>query len=276
MSLPVAFRADLHSHSTCSDGSLTFQELILLAKQADLSALSITDHDSITAYPEALDFAKQNNLLMIPGVEFSAMHLGKSVHILGYSFDLQSASIAHLCEKHIKRRKERNLQVLEKLAKHGMPIEEQDLAQHPTIGRPHIAQEMIKKGYVKSIEEAFKKYLGDHKPCFAPGNPISVEETIEAIHQGKGLAVIAHPHLIKDSNLLYDILQFPFDGIECYYARFPEQEHNRWLKLARKRNLLVTGGSDFHGDAKPTIRIGSSWVDKGLFDILYQHYLQHS
>ncbi|MGK5595080.1 MAG: PHP domain-containing protein [Parachlamydiaceae bacterium] len=276
MSLPAAFRADLHSHSTCSDGSLTFQELILLARACGLSALSITDHDSITAYPTALDFAKQNGLLMIPGVEFSAMHRGKSVHILAYSFDLHSPSIAQLCEKHTKRRKERNLQVLEKLAKRGMPIEESDLAYHHTIGRPHIAQAMINKGYVENVDEAFKKYLGDQKPCFAPGNPISVEETIDAIHQGKGLAVIAHPHLNKDSNLLHDILQLPFDGIECYYARFPEQEHERWLKLAKKKNLLVTGGSDFHGSVKPTIKLGSSWIDKTHFDLLYHHYLKHS
>lgn len=275
MSHPSEFRADLHCHSTFSDGTLTPKEIVQLAKSIHLSGLSITDHDSIMAYPQVFEEAKKCDLLMIPGVEFSAMHKKTSVHILGYSFALGSESIANLCEKHKKRRQERNQIILEKLAQKGMKIEESELQNLHVIGRPHIAQALVKNGFAISINDAFKKYLGDNKSCYAPGNPIGVEETLEAIHQANGIAIIAHPHLAKDFSIIQELLLMPFDGLECYYARFPAHDHKRWLKLALKKNLQITGGSDFHGEVKPAIPLGCSWVDKELFNRLWMHYQQN-
>lgn len=272
MSQEIAFRADLHCHSTYSDGTLSPREILELAKNLQLSGLSITDHDSAAAYPNVFTEAEKLEIKMIPGVEFSAMHKGTSVHILGYSFQIAHPSISSLSEKHKQRRKERNALMLNKLKQMGMPILESELHSLHSIGRPHIAQAMLNRGYVTSISEAFNKYLGDNKPCYIKGTPIEVQETLDAIHQANGLAFIAHPHLAKDISFVRELLKMPFDGLECYYARFPKTDHQRWLKLAKEKSLLICGGSDFHGDIKPGIALGSSWIDQEAFQHLWTHY----
>ncbi|MEI8366436.1 MAG: PHP domain-containing protein [Parachlamydiaceae bacterium] len=268
------FRADLHCHSTCSDGSKTPEQIIQLAKESGLSALSITDHDSIDAYTTAVEYAKKEGITLLPGVEFSATLEGHSVHILGYGFSLDSRSIADLCTRHADRREKRNGAMLKSLSEHGMPLTNDELIaalppglQH-TIGRPHIALAMMKKGYVTSIQEAFNKYLGEEKLCYVQGIEIGVDETIAAIHQGKGIAVLAHPHLIKNEQLTRKLLKEPFDGLECYYGKFYHDAHQHWLKLAKKHDLLITGGSDYHGDIKPNLNLGCSWINAELFQAI--------
>jgi len=268
------FRADLHCHTTCSDGSETPTQVIQLAKKLGLTGLSITDHDSIEAYATAIPLCIQENIALLIGAEFSATHNGHSVHILGYGFDLKNNSIAELISRHTQRRENRNNLMLKKLEEIGLPLSYDELmAAVPsnsikvrnTVGRPHIALAMIKKGYVTSVQEAFNKYLGEGRPCYIQGSAITVEETIAAIHEAYGIAVIAHPHLIKNSELIHDLLRHKFDGIECYYGNFPSNDHQRWLKIATKNNLLITGGSDFHGTVKPNINLGCSWIDQPLF-----------
>lgn len=276
------FRADLHCHTTSSDGSATPEELVRLAKEIGLSGLSITDHDSVEAYKKAIPLAETLGIQMVSGVEFSTVHNYLSVHILGYAFPLNSTVIQSFCDKHQARRLKRNREILAKLAKQGMPISEEEImpstshedpqVKH-TIGRPHIAAAMIKKGFVDSIQDAFKKYLGENKPCYAPGESFSTEETIEIIHQAGGLAVIAHPHLVDDRAILRQLFEMPFDGIECYYAKFPQDANLRWLEIAKKKNWLITGGSDFHGTIKPNIPLGASFVEETHFKALHQHFL---
>jgi len=274
------FYADLHCHTTCSDGSKTPEEIVMLAKEIGLSGLAITDHDSIAAYNIALPFAKAENIKLVTGVEFSTMHNKSSIHILAYGFSPSNPIIEAFCEKHSLRRLERNLAILRLLEKNHLLISEDELLAESvlenadikkTIGRPHIAQAMIKKGYVKTIQEAFQKYLGDRKICYAEGSSFSTLETLELIHQAKGLGVIAHPHLVDNQHVLRDMLTMNFDGIECYYARFNMDQHKRWLKIAEKKNWLVTGGSDYHGDIKPNLPLGSSFVNETLFNVLYDH-----
>ncbi len=276
-----SFKADLHCHSTCSDGTVDPEGLVKLALQIGLNGLSITDHDTIDAYEKALPIANALGLRMISGVEFSTVHRNVSVHLLGYSFDLRNKEIKEFCNKHQKRRESRNLEILNKLAAHKMPISMNEVKEamgHApgTIGRPHIAQAMIKKGYVKSIEEAFKRFLGEGRPCYASGQHFDVEETIEIIHKAGGLAVIAHPHLIQNEGIIKNLLSMPFDGIECYYAKMHANQNTRWLEIAKERNWLVTGGSDFHGEVKALIPLGSSWVDQERFRPLEKHYLMHT
>ncbi|HRD55940.1 MAG TPA: PHP domain-containing protein [Parachlamydiaceae bacterium] len=270
------FFADLHCHTICSDGSLSPEEIVLLAKESGLSALSITDHDSITAYQMALPAAQKENISLLTGVEFSTMHNKTSIHILGYAFAPDSSVIAEFCKKHTLRRKNRNDKILKLLQEIGLPITEEELLAETTlahtIGRPHIAQAMIKKGYVTSIQEAFKKYLGDHKSCYAEGASYSTVETIELIHQAKGLAVIAHPHLIDDAKILQELLKMDFDGIECYYGRFHQNHNERFLKIAKKKNWLITGGSDFHGSIKPNLPLGASFVNEEHCNKLLSHF----
>lgn len=278
-----SFRADLHCHSTCSDGMLTPQELIELAKKIGLSALSITDHDTIDAYPIAIPLAQQHGITLIPGVEFSTVLEETSIHILGYGMALDNPDLLDLCHKHKNRRQARNQAILDLLTKHGMPLTLDDVfTSSPSInhqgkgsiGRPHIALAMVAKGYVADVKEAFTKYIAENKPCYSQGVLFSVEETIDIIHSAGGVAVIAHPHLIKNNHLVNLLLQMPFDGIECYYWKCHPHQNERWLKIAKHKNLLITGGSDFHGDIKPNLELGSSWIGEEHFNAL-QRALQH-
>jgi 3',5'-nucleoside bisphosphate phosphatase len=277
------FRADLHCHTDCSDGSLSPEQILKLAVDIGLKGLSITDHDSIDAYASALPLSKELGIELISGAEFSSIEGAVSIHLLGYSFDLKSQILMQFCKKHNQRRENRNRSILEQLTKYKMPVTEEEVNDcafkgnplaRRTIGRPHIAQAMIKKGYVRTVAEAFQKYLGEGKLCFAPGESFSVEETIDVIHKAKGLAVIAHPHLIHHPETLKKLLELEFDGIECYYGKFSPSDHKRWLKIAEKKNWLITGGSDFHGDIKPGIPLGCSWVPEETFRILQKHFLQ--
>lgn len=269
------FRADLHCHSTCSDGTLTPHEILEKAVEVGLSALSITDHDTTIAYPQVLEDAKKMGIEMIPGVEFSTIHGGESIHVLAYCFPIGHMAIKGLCKMHRERREHRAELIVKKLRKNGIYIDFHDLKRHRTIVRPHIAKEMMKKGYVASIEEAFKKYLGKGGSCFVPSETISTEETIEIIQSSGGLAIIAHPHLVRNKKIAKGLLDLPFDGIEVYYARFPKVECEKWLQIAKERSLLITGGSDFHGSIKPDIELGSSWIDESAFRSL-QSYLEVS
>ena len=271
------FRADLHCHSTCSDGSLTPEELVMQAKAIGLSGLSITDHDTITAYQTAVEAARKAGLLLGSGVEFSCGHKGMNVHILGYDFELHNAGFNAFCERHRTRRKERNRAILKKLAQHNMPIPEIELEEkeklHKTIGRPHIAELMVAKGYVPTIREAFMLYIGDGKRCYDPGHFFSIEETITIIRQAGGKAFLAHPHLIDRRKIIEELLAMPFQGIECFYSKSPPEKEARWLRMAKEKKLLISGGSDFHGASKPGIPLGCSWVNEEVFNQIFQRRL---
>jgi 3',5'-nucleoside bisphosphate phosphatase len=266
------FRADLHCHTTFSDGTMTPEQLLHHAKEIGLAGISITDHDTIEAYAQAPSIARQLGLLLGSGVEFSCIFQKMSVHVLGYDFDLNSPPIEKLCARHQLRRTHRNKTILENLSRLGMSILEEELLSigERTLGRPHIAQLMVNKGYVGSIREAFNQYIGDGKPCFASGEGVSVEETIATIHQSGGKAFIAHPHLLESSRKIKELLKSPFDGIECHYAKFPPEQEKRWIQAAKERGWLISGGSDFHGTVKDYIQLGCSWVDEENFHKIFQ------
>ncbi len=263
------FRADLHCHTSCSDGTLSPKELIQLASRIGLRGLSITDHDTMAAYEEALPAAEQCGIKLGTGIEFSSDHQGQTVHILAYNFPLDSLEIAAFCIQHEQRRKDRNALMLKKLRAKGFIVEEHDLPRKGAIGRPHLAVAMLKRGYISSMREAFHRYLGEGKSCYASGFQFSVEETLHVIHQAGAKAFLAHPHLCPHTRIVKKILEMPFDGIECYYARCHPAHEQRWMKYAKERGLLYSGGSDFHGDIKPQIPLGCSWVDETAFDKIF-------
>jgi predicted metal-dependent phosphoesterase TrpH len=267
------FRADLHCHSTCSDGTLSPVELVRHAKQVGLSAIAITDHDTVEAYSLAIPAAREAGLILGTGVEFSCTFKEVSVHILGYDILLEDPSLLNFCKLHQERRLKRNRAILEKLVRLQMPITEEELLAkgERSIGRPHIAQLMVEKGYVPTIKYAFQYYLGDGKSAYVRGDPFAVLETIELIHRAKGKAFLAHPHLIEKNHLLKELLKLPFDGIECYYGRFFADQERRWIEIAVKKGLLQSGGSDFHGDVKEYIPLGCSWVDETTFYKIFTH-----
>ncbi|HEX2580182.1 MAG TPA: PHP domain-containing protein [Rhabdochlamydiaceae bacterium] len=261
--------ADLHCHTTCSDGSESPQQLIHLAKQIGLKGLSITDHDSIDAYKEAIPAAKAAGIRLGTGVEFSCEFQGISLHLLGYDFDLNNPSIQQLCERHRKRRESRNRAILANLAKAGMPIAYEELLNvaSGTIGRPHIAQLMVNKGYVKNLREAFNLYIGESGLCYDPGVPFTAKEAIEVIHAAKGKVFVAHPQLLPPEFPVEDLLKLPLDGLECYYCRLFKKV---WAEYAKARGWIMSGGSDFHGGSKSD-ELGCSGVDEATFNTIFQN-----
>ncbi len=277
----IEFRADLHCHTTCSDGTSSPKQVIDLAKSIGLSGLSITDHDTLESYAEAFSYASEQGIRLLPGVELSTVHKGASIHVLAYAFSYPSQILQGFCKIHHEKRITRNLEIIQLLNKHGMPLTFDEVKNAyfeysgksaTLIQRPHIALAMLKKGYVSSIPEAFNLYIGEEKPCFVPGSYHSVEETIDTIHEAGGLAVIAHPHLIMNQRIVNDLSAMKFDGLEAYYACLTPLQEKRWIKLAQKKGWLITGGSDYHGAIKPNIPLGASWVGQETFDYLYSHF----
>ncbi|MBN4067071.1 PHP domain-containing protein [Simkania negevensis] len=279
------FRADIHCHTTFSDGTYTPEELIDLALKKGLNGLSITDHDTVDAYTCALPYAKQRGLALLGGIEFSSVHKESNVHVLGYAFDLQNKALLDLCKRHRTRREARNLAIIEQIQQKGMDVSVEDLydkryipkqQQRRQLGRPHIAQVLMAKKYVSTIQEAFNTYLGDNASCYVAGEKVSVEETIATIHQARGKAVIAHPHLFKNPSIIQELEKMSFDGIEGYYSLCGLKQEQPWIDFAKKKGWFVTGGSDFHGEIKPRIYLACSWIGNEVFDTLYRHFIEQN
>lgn len=278
MSHPL-FRADLHTHTTASDGTFSPAELLHHAVEVGLSGLSITDHDTLLAYEEALPLAEELSLPLLPGVEFSTLFQATSIHLLGYAFTSTNKKILELCKNQRMERSRRNQKIVEKLASQGMAIDLKELEEArlsaQVIGRPHLAELMVRGGYVSTLQEAFDRWIGEGKPCYEPGQRPTTEEAIEMIHEAGGVAVLAHPHLLPPHFSPHGLLRLPFDGIEGWYGRVPKFREKRWIQEAKERGWLVTGGSDFHGAIKPHLPLGCSWIGEETFSFLMERYREN-
>lgn len=263
------FLADLHCHSFFSDGTDSPFALLEIAHQNGLGALSITDHDTVDAYSDELFLkAKELGIELLTGVEISSELDGQSVHILGYGFDVKDEKLLSFLKKIKERRAVRNRAILDKLKEYGMPIEEeelQELTQNKTAGRPHIASLMIQRGYVESMQEAFDKYLKEGASCYVFGIRQHPKEVIELLHKSSAKAVLAHPHFFRKKGFLRRLLSLGFDGIECYYGKLEKVFEAPILEIAKRHNLLITGGSDYHGSIKPHLFLGCSWTPEESF-----------
>jgi hypothetical protein len=257
-------------HSTFSDGTMSPQELLYLAKEKKIDGISITDHDTILAYNDELfELAKKLDLLLIPGVEISSEYQDNNVHILAYNFDIKSEELNIFLKDLIKKRDERNYEILKKLKTKNIHIsfdELNDFAKEKnilraSIGRVHIALLMQKKKYVKTMQEAFDLYIKDNASCYVKGFKYTPEFVVDIIHKSNGKASLAHPFFLKKRKLILEILSKGFDAIEVYYARLFLTEEKKYLDIAKNQNLLITGGSDFHGSIKPYLSLGSSWIN---------------
>lgn len=260
------FRADLHCHTSCSDGSDTPLTLLELAKSVGLSGLSITDHDTISAYtPELFEKAESLNLQLLTGIELSTTLHKMPVHILGYGFDLHSESLLMFIEDIQNKRRARNGEILDKLKEKMIFLPEEELSTfEKSIGRPHIAELLVKGGHASSFRDAFNMYLKEGASCYVSGFKAGPIEAIEAIHKANGKAVLAHPHFTR-KGLLRSLLALQFDGIECFYGTLNSHDEKRFLDIAKQKKWIATGGSDYHGAFKPQISLGSSWVDEAIF-----------
>lgn len=260
-------KADCHCHTVFSDGSLTPIALLNLAKEKQLTGLSITDHDTVDAYPTAIPYAAELGITLVPGVEISAHYQNTSIHVLGYAFALENPRLRELCERLQVERECRNEKILTKLARIDMPLTMSEIrTAFPTgtIGRPHIAKLMVDKGYVKTMQKAFQRYLGEKQRCYVGGMTVTVNEAIDVIQRAGGFAVLAHPHGLPQK-ILTALSSMPFDGIEVYYGHLSFKQEQPILSLAVRKNWLMTGGSDFHGEQKSYHTLGSSFTPDETF-----------
>jgi len=276
-------RIDLHIHSTASDGTYSPKEIIALAERINLAAIAITDHDTIDGSKEAIVAGTPPGLKLLTGVEISAAPppsflCSGSFHILGYSFRLDDPLLNQALSKLQQARKYRNPAIIKLLNNLGINISIQEvveLAGDGQTGRPHIARLMLEKGFVGSINEAFDKYLGKGKPAYVDKYRIECGNVIEIIISAGGIPVLAHPALIEISNgrqfeeLIVELKEMGLKGIEAYYPEHSKEQTSYYLKLAKKHELLITGGTDFHGSLKPNINIG---LGRGDFHVPYYLY----
>ncbi len=254
---------DLHVHTTASDGSMTPTQLVQYAAKKKLSAIAITDHDTINGVEEAIMAGEKYNVEVMPGIEISVDYQYE-LHILGYNIDYKSQSLNDTLEKLKIFRQQRNPKMVKRLKTLGLDISMEDveeIAKGDIIARPHIAAVMVKKGYVGSIEEAFHKYLADGKAAYVKRQRLTPQEGIALIKKAGGIAVLAHPIYLEQNGidlelLLMTLKRVGLDGIEGYYPDYSDDMHQHYIALAKKHHLLVTGGSDFHGDFRKNIELG--------------------
>jgi len=252
--------ADLHLHTIFSDGTYTPEELINQSQKSGLSAIAVVDHDTVDGITLAIAAAQESGIEVLPGVELSAEYKTQEVHILGYLIDHRDKSFLEKTASLRANRIERVHKIVAKLNALGIPLEAKsvfELAGSGTVGRLHIARALVKEGFVKSIYEVFQKYIGDHGPAYVLGFRFSPQEAIEFIRKAGGVPVLAHPYTLNNDELILEFVKLGLMGLEVYYPEHSQGTVNFYLELARKNNLLVTGGSDCHGKAKPEVRIGS-------------------
>jgi len=269
---------DLHTHSTASDGTYSPAELVKLAKDIGLSALALTDHDTVEGLGEALAAARKLGLPFVPGVEISVKFEGPGhCHILGYFVEADSPVLRETLDLLQRAREERNLKMVEKLRSLGVDISLKELEEEAKgeIGRPHFAALLVRKGVVKSVEEAFEKYLKKGAPAYVPKARLTAEEAFSAIQAAGGLAVLAHPIHLKLSpeelvRYVEKLKALGLEGIEAYYTDHSKEFTALCLEIARRYDLVPTGGSDFHGHNKPDIKLGRGFGDLFVPEECYQ------
>lgn len=266
---------DLHTHTTASDGTLTPRELVNLALESGLSAIAVTDHDTVEGVEAALEEGLALGLEVIPGVEISVDFI-KETHILGYLINPYNSNLQITLKKLREFRKKRNPLMVERLNQLGFAINLEEVQQEAggnVIGRPHIAKVLVNKGYVESIQEVFELYLAQGKPGYVPKEKLTAREAIRLIKDAEGVPVLAHPKLLQLSSrdleeAIQHLVGLGLRGIEAYYSSHSEEETQYYLQLAERYNLLLTGGSDFHGSNKPEIKLG-----KGMGNLAVPYHL---
>lgn len=242
-------KVDLHTHTTHSDGFYKPDELLLKAKSLGLKSISITDHDSISAFTEAYSIGKKIGVEVIPGVELSADIEGNEVHILGYLFDVKNEELKGFLKFFRDERYKRACRIIEKLNSLGFTLSIDDIeiaGKNSSIGRPHIAKLLLEKGYVSSYFEAFNKYIANGCPAYEKKVHLSPQSAFKIINDAGGLSFIAHPGKMPET-LLKDLIDAGVDGIEVYHPSHSPSKVNFYKGVVNEFFLLSSGGSDLHG-----------------------------
>jgi len=274
---------DLHTHTNHSDGTLSPKELVYLAHSQGLKALAVTDHDITTANEEAINIGSQIGVTVVPGVELSVDYpLPGNGHldILGLFIDYEHGELNQALRSLREERTRRGERILERLSDIGIRIslaEVQAEVGKGSLGRPHIARVMMKRGYVANVNQAFQKYLKNGAPAFVDKQKLSASESIDLIINAGGMAIIAHPFSLgfttyKDfGDTFLTLKALGLQGLEVYYPNYSDSMC-RWLRsFAAENDLLISGGSDFHGSVKPDIQLGSGPGNLHVPDEVYEN-----
>ncbi|MHA7963657.1 PHP domain-containing protein [Paenibacillus sp. CAU 1782] len=253
--------ADLHTHTTASDGLHSPSEVVAMAAKAGLAAIAITDHDTIAGVSEAQEAGKKLGIQIVPGVELSTNAEGQDVHVLGYFTDNGNDQWLSRLKRLRGGRSQRNEEILKKLRHLGLEVQMEDVHAAAmrragvgldalstlTIGRPHIAQALIDKGFAADMEEAFRQYLAEGAAAYVSQSRVHPMEAIGWIKEAGGVAVIAHPGLYGADDLVEELCRSSADGLEVFHSDHGPQEEERYSAMAKRCGVLMTGGSDFHG-----------------------------
>lgn len=260
---------DLHSHSNFSDGSETPREVVRLASEAGCSAIALTDHDGLDGLGEAHAEADRLGITLVDGCEVSCDLDGRALHVLCYFVTPGDGPLQQELVRLKSDRVSRNAVMVTKLQELGLPITSEEVTDEAGgrgIGRPHFAAVLMRHGVVTSIGEAFDRYLGEGKPGYVKRSRVPIELIIDLTHSSGGVAVVAHPLSLdlEASELERNVIQWKesgLDGLESYYSRYTDEQRKGLIAMARRNDLVPTGGSDFHGAYKPDIAVGKGTGD---------------
>ncbi|MBP1999337.1 putative metal-dependent phosphoesterase TrpH [Paenibacillus shirakamiensis] len=276
-------RCDLHTHTLASDGTNSPTENVRLASQKGLAGLAITDHDTVAGIAEAMEAGIKYGIRVVAGVEISTRSEGHDIHVLGYGVQYEDSRFLTRLAGLRGARDQRNDQILNKLRELGIDIVMQDVIQTKTggnakvnsdnsIGRPHIADTLVKKGYASDLRDAFDRYLGEGAAAYISLSPLSPTEACQWIREAGGAPVIAHPGLYHQDWLIQNLIEEARPaGLEVYHSDHQKEDEERYFAMARENNLIITGGSDYHGVRQGHVfhgDIGSITVSKEVIDLL--------
>lgn len=266
--------ADLHTHSTASDGTSTPQELVDLARGAGVGLLALTDHDTVAGLDAAAEAARAAGIAFVDGVEISAEGAPGRCHLLGLGFDPGDAALRETLETISQARRTRNARMVERLNALGVPLTLEAVAAHAppgaNVGRPHFAAALVACGAVRDRDAAFRRYLADGAPAYVPRVSITPGEAIRRVHDAGGMCFLAHPMLVRLAShetlegRVKALAALGLDGIEVYYSGHTPSQEEKLRRLAERLGLEASGGSDFHGANKPGLRVGAVRDGRGL------------
>ena len=252
-------QADLHIHTTCSDGTFTPRDVVDRAAAAGLTVIAITDHDTMNGVAEARQHGPARDVEVVPGVEISTYHGDQEFHLIGLYVDTVNTAFLERLSEMCRARHERIEQIVDKLRSIGVELDAQDvidLADGGSPGRAHVAQALKDRGHVSNLAEAFYRYVGDSGPAFVPKRYMSVEEAITTIRAMGGVSILAHPGVTSRDDYIPLFAEMGLHGIEAFYPTYNREQTARYLTMAMRLGLLVAGGSDCHGARRPDLPIG--------------------
>lgn len=275
-------KIDLHMHTTASDGASTPAELVETCVNLGLEIIAVTDHDNVTNVEKVQNFGRKNGLKVISGIEISTYRGEAEYHILGYFVDLENDALLGLTEAILDSRVERTHKMIEKLTEMGYPLDFADVKKFATgvsLGRPHIARAMIEKGYIEEISDAFtQEFIAGGGKAYAEKKNVLPAEAIEVILKAGGIPVIAHPYIINHGKPLAKeeiarLKDVGLKGVEVYQTKHNKKITKKYKKIAEELGLLITGGSDYHGENSPGILPGDTGMTQAEFEQLesYAH-----